>query len=357
MSRLISLALRIFDYKTQPLDAQNVNLVVLHIPDQIGDAMATFPLIRSLEKQQIGHLIIVASTINSPVFQALVLENTRLTVITSQFQDIATYQEITSLAHKIRQEHGVPDLCIEAMRKKNIKTLLFVKTLRAKANLQAVGLTLNCFSPVCRVASRMDQKFRAPVPMTWSILMRDAGFPVVNACFELPLATNTLQEVGEQLQGLGAYIALNLEGSIANRTFSLESARQLITLIQQVTALPIVIVHSPKKMDQMCQLVAESENVYRLSLEPSILRTAAVIKDAYLTVSPDTSIVHMASAYRTPVLAVYTDFKTRWPPMENIAEIVVVGRQVSEINHNEFTEKLSRLITRISATSTSGSDA
>lgn len=43
-------------------------------------------------------------------------------------------------------------------------------------------------------------------------------------------------------------------------------------------------------------------NVYRLSLSPSIKRSAAIIKDAYIAITPDTSILHMASAYNTPLL-------------------------------------------------------
>ncbi|WP_241578459.1 glycosyltransferase family 9 protein [Rosenbergiella nectarea] len=349
MSILRKLACSFFDYSTQPLIANTVQTVVLHIPDQIGDAMATYPLIRSLEKQQVAHLIIIASTLNYHVFEALSLNNTRLTVITTQFQDVARYQEIKALAKQIRAEHGVPDLCIEAMRKKNLKTLLFVKTLRARANLQAVGLEMRCFSPYCRVASRMDQKFRAPVPMTWSILMREAGFPVVNAGFELPIPEATSQEVESELNALGPYIALNLEGSVAERTFLPEAADQLLALIQQVTRLPIVIVHSPKMSEQAKKRVAEWQNVHRLSLEPSILRSAAVVRNAFLTISPDTSIVHMASAYQVPVLAVYANFKTRWPPMQTLAETVVVGREISDFHAIEFSEKLQRLITRIAA--------
>jgi len=348
MSILRTLACSIFDYSTQPLIANNVQTVVLHIPDQIGDAMATYPLIRSLEKQQVDHLIIIASTLNYHVFEALTLENTRLTVIKTSFQDVAGYREIKALARQIRAEYGVPDLCIEAMRKKNLKTLLFVKTLRAKANLQAVGLKMRCFSSCCRVASRMDQKFRAPVPMTWSILMREAGFPVVNAGFELPIPATTLQEVESELHAIGPYIALNFEGSVAERTFSPEAADQLLALIQQITHLPIVIVHSPKMREQIKKRVAEWQNVYCLTLEPSILRTAAVVRNAFLTISPDTSIVHMASAYQVPVLAVYSNFKTRWPPMQTLAETVVVGREISEFHAGEFSAKLQRLISRIS---------
>ena len=69
-----------------------------------------------------------------------------------------------------------------------------------------------------------------------------------------------------------------------------------------------MIVHGPKGEDKARALVDCYNNVYRLSLPPSIKRSAAIIKDAYIAITPDTSILHMASAYNTPVVAIYADY-------------------------------------------------
>ncbi len=122
------------------------------------------------------------------VFNALKLEQTKLTLVTMTMQDHATLKEIKDLAKNITQQYGTPDLCIEGMRKKNLKTMLFISQLKAKTNFQVVGITMNCFSPLCKNASRMDQKLRAPVPMTWAFMMREAGFPAVRPIYELPLS-------------------------------------------------------------------------------------------------------------------------------------------------------------------------
>ncbi len=78
-----------------------------------------------------------------------------------------------------------------------------------------------------------------------------------------------------------------------------------------------MIVHGPKGEDKARALVDCYNNVYRLSLPPSIKRSAAIIKDAYIAITPDTSILHMASAYNTPVVAIYADYTKRdgpqWP--------------------------------------------
>lgn len=346
LSRVRHFAYSFYDYRAAAINTATVSLAVIHIPDQIGDAMSVFPLIRSLEYHRIDRLIIVASRLNRPVFDALSLRQTTLTVISMPCQDGATYQEIKAVAGKIRKEYGVPDLCIEAMRKKNFKTMLFISRLRAKTNLQVVGLTMKCYSPLCQTASRMDQVFRAPVPMTWSVLMREAGFPPVRPAFEFPLSDRVLDEVSQETRQFGHYIALNLDGSVAERTFSLATASKLIARITSETSLPVVIVHGPDGRDKATALTRLYDRVHRISLPPSIARSAAVIKNATLAITPDTSVLHMASAYNIPAIAVYANYKTRWPAMQDISEAIVVGSQIDNIDLDEFRTVLRRLIVR-----------
>ena len=111
-----------------------------------------------------------------------------------------------------------------------------------------------------------------------------------------------------------------------------------------------MIVHGPKGEDKARALVDCYNNVYRLSLSPSspsIKRSAAIIKDAYIAITPDTSILHMASAYNTPVVAIYADYKTRWPAMADVSESVVVGQKIDNISLDEFAKALKSVLARI----------
>lgn len=346
-SLLLRVAFFPCDYKSKKIDVENINLAVIHIPDQIGDAMSIFPAIRSLEARQIKHLIIVSSTMNRPVFDALSLDQTTLTVISMPFQDDASLSDIKTVARNIRLTYGEPDLCIEAMRNKNLKTMVFISTLRARTNFQIVGLPLKCFSPACKIPSRMDQTFRAPVPMSWAIMMREAGFPIVRAAFEFPLGEEVLAEVRRETGPRGDYIAVNFEGSAAERTFTLSTASQLIAQIRERLPVPLYIVHSPKGADTAAELCRLYENVHRLSLSPSINRSAAVIKDALMVITPDTSILHIASACNVPAIAVYTNYKTRWATMQDVSETIVVGNNINQINLLEFDTALSNIVGRL----------
>lgn len=131
-SLLRRIAFSYYDYKAYNFNIEKTEFVVIHIPDQIGDAMAIFPVIRALELHKIKHLLIVTSTINLEVFNALKLEKTKLTLVTMTMQDHATLKEIKDLAKNITQQYGTPDLCIEAMRKKNLKTMIFYQSVKSK---------------------------------------------------------------------------------------------------------------------------------------------------------------------------------------------------------------------------------
>lgn len=344
------IAFAYFDYRCKDTDIAKSEFVVIHIPDQIGDAMAVYPIIRSLELHKIKHLLIVTSTMNKSVFEALHLEQTKLTLVTMTMQDHASYKEIKKLTKNIKEQYGTPDLCIEAMRKKNLKTMLFINQLRASTNLQVVGLTMKCYSPICKLASKMDQSLRAPVPLTWAFMMREVGFPSTPPLFELPLSEIVINEVRYEMHSLGSYIALNLEGSVQERTFSLAMAQKIIEAIKKHSDMPIVIVHGPKGSETAVGLTRHFDNVYHLSLSPSIMRSAAIIRDAFLAITPDTSILHMASAYNVPVIAVYADYKTRWPAMADISETIVVGKAIDHLNLDEFSNTLKRIIAKISIT-------
>ncbi|NYY76272.1 hypothetical protein DMI70_21730 [Escherichia coli] len=47
----------------------------------------------------------------------------------------------------------------------------------------------------------------------------------------------------------------------------------------------------------------------------------------------------MASAYNTPVVAIYADYKTRWPAMADVSEQSSLGK-IDNISLDEFAKAL-----------------
>ena len=186
--------------------------------------------------------------------------------------------------------------------------------------------------------------------------MRETGFPVVRSMFEFPLSKEVIAEVRCETGVFDSYIAFNFEGSVKERTFSLSVAKSLIELVRNELKMPIFIVHGPKGADNAVELTKSYDYVYRITLSPSITRSAAVVKDASLIITPDTSILHIASAYNVPAIAVYANYKTRWPAMQDFSETIVVGRDVDYIDIDEFRNSLRRLISRVRTTKRSSNN-
>ncbi|EHX1637101.1 hypothetical protein K3Q41_003140, partial [Escherichia coli] len=51
--------------------------------------------------------------------------------------------------------------------------------------------------------------------------------------------------------------------------------------------------------------------------------------------------------YNTPVVAIYADYKTRWPAMADVSESVVVGQKIDNISLDEFAKALKSVLARI----------
>ena len=49
----------------------------------------------------------------------------------------------------------------------------------------------------------------------------------------------------------------------------------------------------------------------------------------------------------TPVVAIYADYKTRWPAMADVSESVVVGQKIDNISLDEFAKALKSVLARI----------
>ncbi|MBA5759568.1 hypothetical protein H3281_23915, partial [Escherichia coli] len=47
------------------------------------------------------------------------------------------------------------------------------------------------------------------------------------------------------------------------------------------------------------------------------------------------------------VVAIYADYKTRWPAMADVSESVVVGQKIDNISLDEFAKALKSVLARI----------
>ena len=86
----------------------------------------------------------------------------------------------------------------------------------------------------------------------------------------------------------------------------------------------IILNAAPNEHEIADKIMKNINNLYFYKAE-NIRDTFPIIKNAYLLISPDTALVHIASAFNTPLLALYSgmdEFYSKFHPQSDIQEIV-----------------------------------
>ncbi|WP_105902621.1 glycosyltransferase family 9 protein [Vibrio gangliei] len=124
-------------------------------------------------------------------------------------------------------------------------------------------------------------------------------------------------------------IAVNLFGSSKYRQFSESEAIKLLTRwLKEFPDDHLYLMPVPDKV-ALLQDIVKQINHDRLSLiseTPSLELTLKLLSEVELCFTPDTSVVHMASALNTPTLAIYADDPKNlkeWHPLSSQYEVIL----------------------------------
>ena len=105
-------------------------------------------------------------------------------------------------------------------------------------------------------------------------------------------------------------IGINLQGAVKGKNIQLLKFKQIIEgLYQANNNIQIIILSSPERFQFIYKIVSDMDLKYAISSYKTntILDAAALIKQLDLVISPDTSIVHIASAFNIPVVSIHED--------------------------------------------------
>ncbi|ANF58929.1 hypothetical protein A5892_16850 [Halotalea alkalilenta] len=324
------------DYTPAPMPMDAVKSAVVYVPKALGDSMATFPAIRALQQRGVEKIIVVASRHAEAVFSPLRDEGVEVRSIPHD----RAYREVKQMARSINADHGRIDLCVEATLRDASSAVYFVGTLKARMNLQFSGSKMKCYLP--KVSDRALAMYASEesVPRCWAALMSDAGVGEMAGRFELPIPLEIERQVSQALEPLGRYIALNLDGGDDERKLTLEKGGEICQILIERYSLPVVLIASPAGEAKAAALAARFPTATLPELPRSIHHSGAIVKGAELLVSPDTSVVHVASAYDRPVVAFYSKQLGLWLPQSTRQSVVVKPGDVNALSAAELIAAL-----------------
>ncbi|MEN0617072.1 MULTISPECIES: glycosyltransferase family 9 protein [Klebsiella] len=153
------------------------------------------------------------------------------------------------------------------------------------------------------------------------------------ASYDLHIPQDVYQEVGDYMAGReGRKVVINIFAGNQDRSMSQE---QLATLIARLrTDYPDVNIILLDHRNEIRIPLAE-----KVSVNPfkTLHHCMALIAQADLVISPDTSVVHMAAAWKKPLVAVYKDVLLNnrlWAPgYDNARQIIVKCGKVHQMDN------------------------
>jgi ADP-heptose:LPS heptosyltransferase len=128
-------------------------------------------------------------------------------------------------------------------------------------------------------------------------------------------------------------VVVNPFASSKHRTFKREKLQSLIEQIEKIKDCCIYILCPPNRYESIKDIESDKKAVFIVQLK-SILSVAYLIKECDIVISPDTSIIHIASAFKKKTIGLYLDFSNRlektdiiWGPNNPNAVIINADSQ------------------------------
>lgn len=177
-------------------------------------------------------------------------------------------------------------------------------------------------------------------------------------CGDFPLEGKGIASSQGSIERIKGKVAFNFFGAAKERTFSKDSAVNLVTLwVNKFTEDKVVLVPTPNQEaylnDVKKLLIDKGIQVDYDEAEPSFDKTLSILKEVEICITPDTSVVHMCSTLNTPILAIYPNDPENyeeWKPLSDNFAVVFNkenGLDVSHFDKDNFLRKAELIKSRL----------
>ncbi|TNH07020.1 glycosyltransferase family 9 protein [Testudinibacter sp. TR-2022] len=136
------------------------------------------------------------------------------------------------------------------------------------------------------------------------------GIEQINQQYDIPCDIQSEKNISEFLRQYNTrpFIAINCFGAASSRKLNLSN---IIALLEYLTALcpqkMIALLTYPQVTAQLQSIAAQYDNVIIYQNTKTIFDSIAIIRQVEWVISPDTSIVHIASGLNKKLIAFYQD--------------------------------------------------
>ena len=291
------------------LKIEEVNsILILRYDGKIGDMVVTTLLFREIKKNypniKIG-VVAVGAAID------IIKENPYIDTIYNYANK--------NILDEIKNEKY--DVLIDFSIKLRVKEMKFIKKCEAKINVGFKKEDWNLFDENIELQNKKHH-----ISDVYNEFLKKLSIESLNLNYDLHTTTESFTRI-EKYKG---FIVFNPFSASKYRSFGENKIKQIIDILIKEYKKNIVILTTKTHEKLINKIVLEdkTKKIFKGKFE-SIIDVVSVIKESSMVVTPDTSIVHIATAFQKPTIAIYREDKigedniTMWGPNSKKAKIII----------------------------------
>ena len=265
-------------------------------------------------------------------------------------------KKIKDLALKIKEEKY--DLLIDFSEMLRVNQMMLINLCRARINTGLDRKDWELFD--LSIESGKDFKWTEHITKRYLAYLIKLGLKKenINISYDIYLKDEKKYEVFFNEIKESKKLILNPYGASKHKSFSIETLENIITYLKDKD-IAIILTYFGDKYKELEFLEKKYKSVYIPKKIESILDTAILIKKSDYVISPDTSIVHIASAFNKKMITVYPPKGGKygvdhlvWAPKSEYSRVIFckdkIGTydeiDINTFNMEEMKEEILKLI-------------
>ena len=265
-------------------------------------------------------------------------------------------KKIKDLALKIKEEKY--DLLIDFSEMLRVNQMMLINLCRARINIGLDRKDWELFD--LSIESGKDFKWTEHITKRYLAYLIKLGLKKENIdiSYDIYLKDEKKYEVFFNEIKESKKLILNPYGASKHKSFSIETLENIITYLKDKD-IAIILTYFGDKYKELEFLEKKYKYVYIPKKIESILDTAILIKKSDYVISPDTSIVHIASAFNKKMITVYPPKGGKygvdhlvWAPKSEYSRVIFckdkIGTydeiDINTFNFDEMKEEILKLI-------------
>lgn len=212
--------------------------------------------------------------------------------------------QIKKLAYEIAEESY--DLLIDFSEMLRVKEMMFINLCKARINIGLDKKEWNLFEVF--LEGERDFKWNDHITARYKAYLEKLGIENPDLNYDVYIDENKKIFIKNFLLTIKEKkkVVLNPYGASSHRSFSQETLKFIAEYIAEKNA-AVIIIFPPDKKNYIEDFTKKShcKSIYFIKEAESVQDSAALIEKADLVITPDTSIVHIASAFNKRLIAVY----------------------------------------------------